>query len=184
VREARERKNLSVRELARYLGFSPSFVSQVELGKTMPSVGSLYSFANALDISVDNLFADTKVKNNRKPNGAADDTSPLLNAEARKMISLANGVRWERLSPTNDRDVEFRLVCYQPGAESYKPDALIRRRGKEYAYVISGRFGITLGTEEFDLKAGDSISFDARVPHRVWAIGNARAQALWVVRRP
>jgi transcriptional regulator with XRE-family HTH domain len=54
---ARERKNLSIRSLAHRLGLSPSFVSQVERGLSMPSVACLYVMATELDVSVDELFS-------------------------------------------------------------------------------------------------------------------------------
>ena len=43
IRAAREQRGLSLRELARRVNVSPSFVSQIELGKANPSVGTLYS---------------------------------------------------------------------------------------------------------------------------------------------
>jgi transcriptional regulator with XRE-family HTH domain len=48
---------MSLRELARQLGVSPSFVSQLENGKSQPSVATLYSLAQLLDVSIDELFA-------------------------------------------------------------------------------------------------------------------------------
>ncbi len=47
---------MSLRELARQLGVSPSFVSQLENGKSQPSVATLYSLAQLLDLSIDGLF--------------------------------------------------------------------------------------------------------------------------------
>ena len=57
LQAAREGKNLSIRSLARRLGLSATFVSQVERGVSMPSVASLYVLATELDVSVDELFA-------------------------------------------------------------------------------------------------------------------------------
>lgn len=57
LRHARQEAGLSLRELARQLGVSASFVSQLENGKSQPSVATLYSLAQLLDISIDQLFA-------------------------------------------------------------------------------------------------------------------------------
>lgn len=54
---------------------------------------------------------------------------------------------------------------------------LTRHGGKEYAYVISGRLGIRIGFEEYLLGPGESISFDAQAPHRLWAVGRKPAVA-------
>ncbi len=48
---------MSLREVARRLGVSPSFVSQLENGKSQPSVATLYSMAQLLGVSIDELFA-------------------------------------------------------------------------------------------------------------------------------
>jgi transcriptional regulator with XRE-family HTH domain len=183
LRQARERKNMSVRGLARYVGVSPSLVSQVERGRVMPSVGTLYAIANELGLVVDDLFpgSTTGAKGRERPEAAADVANPVLKIEQRKRIRLADGVRWERLTPTPDKDVEFLLVVYDVGAESCPKDALIRHGGKEYAYMISGRLAIRIGFEEFELGPGDSIAFDAQMPHRLWTIGREPAEAIWVV---
>jgi transcriptional regulator with XRE-family HTH domain len=57
LRSARQASGLSLRELARQLSVSPSFLSQLETGKSQPSVATLYSIAQVLDLSIDELFA-------------------------------------------------------------------------------------------------------------------------------
>lgn len=57
LRQARQKSGLSLRALARQLGVSASFVSQLENGKSQPSVATLYSLAQLLDVSIDELFA-------------------------------------------------------------------------------------------------------------------------------
>jgi len=56
LRDVRMRSGLSLREVARQLGVSPSFVSQMENGKSQPSVATLYSMAQLLHVSIDELF--------------------------------------------------------------------------------------------------------------------------------
>jgi transcriptional regulator with XRE-family HTH domain/mannose-6-phosphate isomerase-like protein (cupin superfamily) len=56
LRQARLQANLSLREMARQLGVSASFVSQLENGKSQPSVATLYSLAQFLGVSMDRLF--------------------------------------------------------------------------------------------------------------------------------
>jgi len=47
LRAVREERGMSLRALAKLIDVSPSFVSQVELGKASPSVGTLYALVNA-----------------------------------------------------------------------------------------------------------------------------------------
>ncbi len=56
LRSVRMESGLSLRELARRLGVSPSFVSQMENGKSQPSVATLYAMAQLLNVSIDELF--------------------------------------------------------------------------------------------------------------------------------
>jgi transcriptional regulator with XRE-family HTH domain len=56
LRQARLNADLTLRELARQLGVSASFVSQLENGKSQPSVATLYSLSQLLDVSIDQLF--------------------------------------------------------------------------------------------------------------------------------
>ena len=53
MRAARGARGASLREVARQVDVSPSFVSQVELGKASPSVGTLYALVSVLGISLD-----------------------------------------------------------------------------------------------------------------------------------
>ena len=55
LRVERERRGLSLRELARRLEVSPSLVSQIETGKTQPSVRTLYAIVSEL-IGLDRMF--------------------------------------------------------------------------------------------------------------------------------
>ena len=58
LRAARERRGLSLREVARRTGLSPSFISQVERDRVIPSIASLKQLAAALGERVGVLLAD------------------------------------------------------------------------------------------------------------------------------
>ena len=57
----------------------------------------------------------------------------------------------------------------------------MRHGGKEYGYVTRGRLGVRIGFDEYELRPGMAISFDSSSPHRLWAIGDEPAEAIWVV---
>src|ERR1700760_2257162 len=64
LRAHRSEAGMSLRELARQVGVSPSLISQIEHGKATPSVATLYAIVSELGISLDELFFD-------QPRGAA-----------------------------------------------------------------------------------------------------------------
>lgn len=58
IRRERQRQGLSLRELARRVGVSASMLSQVETGRTRPSVSTIYAIATELGLSIDALLSD------------------------------------------------------------------------------------------------------------------------------
>lgn len=72
-------------------------------------------------------------------------------------------------------------MVYSPGSESCGPDSLMEHGGKEYGYIISGTLGIRIGFDEYKVGPGGSVSFDASMPHRLWAIGPESVKAIWAV---
>ncbi|MBI2320079.1 MAG: helix-turn-helix transcriptional regulator [Betaproteobacteria bacterium] len=176
LRLVREQSEVTVRELARRIGVSPSLVSQVERGLAMPSVGTLLAIANELTLDIGDLF-----KGGARSAQAAH--GPVQRRASRKAIRMASGVRWERLTATPDSEVEFLYAVYDAGSASCGEDSMLRHGGKEYAYVLSGRLGVKIGFEEYELGPGDAISFDAQMPHRLWCIGSQPAVGIWTIIR-
>jgi transcriptional regulator with XRE-family HTH domain len=179
LREERERRGISLRELARRVGVSPSLVSQIELDRVNPSVSTLYSLVTELGMTMSEVFGDSEPPEPVAP--AHDGVGIVERPETRRVINLASGVRWERLTPHSERDVEFLRVEYPVGAESCPADALVTHGGREYGYVTSGTLGIRVGFDEYELGPDDSIAFDSSSPHRLWTIGDEPVQAIWVV---
>ncbi|HUK98077.1 MAG TPA: XRE family transcriptional regulator [Gaiellaceae bacterium] len=182
LRQERERRGMSLRELARRVGVSPSLVSQIELDRVNPSVSTLYALVSELGMTMSDVFGDGAQPVSRAPRSRRDDDDGLVtHPDARRVINLASGVRWERLTPHSDPDVEFLHVEYPVGAESCPEDALVTHGGREYGYVTSGTLGVRVGFDEFELGPGSSIAFDSSSPHRLWTIGGEPVQAVWLV---
>jgi transcriptional regulator with XRE-family HTH domain/quercetin dioxygenase-like cupin family protein len=189
VREERLRHKIGVRELARRIGVSASLVSQVELGKASPSVGTLYAIVNELGLSLDELLLGPDGWRGRpetsgeSPTVSAqpddDAVDPVVRRGGGKTIQLDSGVRWERLTPETPQDVDFLSVVYEPGSASCPEDSLMRHSGVEYGHVLKGRLGVTVGFETYELGPGDSISFESTMPHRLFNLGREPVKAIW-----
>jgi transcriptional regulator with XRE-family HTH domain len=179
LREERAKRGISLRELARRAGVSPSLVSQIELDRVTPSVSTLYSLVTELGMTMGEVFGDSEP--NTEVVRMQDGDGIVERSETRRVLNLASGVRWERLTPHSERDVEFLRVEYPVGAESCPADALVTHGGREYGYVTSGTLGVRVGFEEYELGPDDSIAFDSSSPHRLWAIGDEPVYAIWVV---
>jgi transcriptional regulator with XRE-family HTH domain len=184
LREERTRRGISQRELATRLGLSPSLISQIETGRSKPSVSTLYSIVTELRMSVDRLFEEPPGQTDeaRRTRAAAPVAiKPVVHPDERHVIELESGVRWERLTSDHDDLVDFLYVTYDVAGASSTDGTLMRHPGREYGYVISGRLGVQIQFQKYLLQAGDSFAFDSTKPHRLWNPGDLPAHALWCV---
>ena len=196
LRAARRRRHLTLRDLAGRLGLSPSLISQVETGRARPSVSTLYAIANELDVSLDELLFNDVGRGGRSAEAALTVVAaepplavpqaqaggyPVQRADDRKVIRLASGVVWERLTTDSVPGIDFLYVTYEVGGASSPEHEFQRHGGHEWGFVMSGRLGVTIGFEEHDLGPGDSISIDSTMPHRLYNRGTVPVHGIWFV---
>ena len=89
----------------------------------------------------------------------------MQRGDSRKIIDLASGVRWERLTPQSEAMTDFLEVIYSPGGHSTDERRPLRHDGREYLLIISGTLQANVGFESYELGPGDSIAFDSSTPH-------------------
>jgi transcriptional regulator with XRE-family HTH domain len=191
IRQARLERGLGLRALAREVGVSASLVSQIETGKSQPSVSTLYAITTALGISVESLFEGREAAAAREAAVvhalaafAADPgrrIGPLVGPGEREVLELDSGVVWERLGHVPGTDVDFLRVTYRPGGSSSGSGGLMRHAGTEYGYLTSGELVLTLGFDEQVLRPGDAVSFESTTPHRYRNDGDEPAVGVWFV---
>jgi len=179
LRSARQRAGLGVRELARAVGVSGSLISQLENGRAQPSVATLYAIVTELGLPLHALLREDEEESHAPRK--SDSYALIQRARGREKIRLAAGITWEKLAAMPGTGMEFLYVVYEPGAESSDENSMIQHGGMEYAILISGRLGMKVGFDEYELRAGDSVSFDAQLPHRQWTVGSKPAVAIWAV---
>ena len=116
--------------------------------------------------------------------GPATASSPppiVQRGGGRKIIDLASGVRWERLTPQSDAMTDFLKVIYSPGGHSTDERRPLRHDGREYGLIISGTLQANVGFESYELGPGDSIAFDSSTPHEYLNKTGDYVHAIWVV---
>src|SRR3954447_7988143 len=199
LKEVRVRAGLTLRELARQADVSPSLISQIENGKSQPSVATLYTFSRLLNVSVDELFDDRSGASGNGRHAPADDADrhpsdptnawqpseyanrvSVVHPSHRPQLNMAEGVVWERLAATPEHGVNFMKISYAPGAASADGD-LITHDGYEYGYVLAGEVAVTVGEEVFHLHPGESLGFDSSIPHVLRNLGSETFEGIWFV---
>lgn len=200
LKEIRSKGGLSLREVARQLSVSPSFVSQIENGKSQPSVATLYAFAKLLGVPIDVLFEsrwDGKTSTGASPEpeqvnrnhfsapGDVWDESKArisaVNPGNRSLITMDSGVQWERLAATTEKSINFMEIVYEPGSESIETGALIVHEGYEYGYALEGEIEVTIGDVVLSLSKSHSIGFDSSIPHKFKNNGSVTFRGIWFV---
>jgi transcriptional regulator with XRE-family HTH domain len=193
IRAERIRQELTIRALADNIGVSSSLISQIETGKSQPSVSTLYAITSALGLPIEELFGETP-----EPASVATDTSdgaglrfltidrdhgvgPHVSPDDREVLALDTGVTWQRLGQVPHHHVDFLLVTYQPGSSSSADGGLMRHPGTEYGYLISGKLQLTLGFDQHTMAAGDAVCFESTAPHGYRNEGEEPAVGVWFV---
>jgi transcriptional regulator with XRE-family HTH domain len=186
LRHERQRQGVSLRRLAGRLDLSPSALSQIELGRSRPSVRTLYAIVTELDISMDQLLSDDQPASTDADSGSAEKAGPpvtqiVTRFKDRKRLDFDTGAHWERLNPPGDRDVDVQEAVYEVGGASCPPGMYMRHEGREYGVIISGRLKVAVGLDEYVLDPGDAICFDSQTPHRLETVGDEPVRAMWFV---
>jgi transcriptional regulator with XRE-family HTH domain len=176
VRRERLRAGLSMRELARRLGVSASFLSQFELGQSQAAVSTLFAIATELNLSLDDLLGHSIAPVDEQPDSEAD---PARAPE--EFLAFRTGVRWHRLAELEGEQVDFLLTEYEPGADSAPADQPQRHRGNDYGYVLVGTLTIVINGRRRRFKQGSAIAMRGDVPHRLLNETDKLVRTIWFV---
>lgn len=170
LRRSRTERHLSLADLSSRSGVSRAMLSQIESGKTTPSIAVLWKIAAGLEVPFSALLGEEP----------RDPTIVLRGAEARVMHS-ADGQFHSRalFRPRPDRRVEFYELTLAPGAASrsqpHAPGTF------EMLTVTKGHIRLTVAGQTYDLHRGDSIEFPGDTAHAYGNPGRVEAVAYDVI---
>jgi transcriptional regulator with XRE-family HTH domain len=164
LKRLRMRRNLSLEELANRSNVSRGMLSQIELGRSVPTISLLWKVARALDVPFAALTSDSTTGG-----------TVVLTADKAKSLTSAGGAFTSRaLFPFDaERRVEFYKLTLAPGAveeaDPHPPGTT------ENLTVVTGSIEIGVGGVSYPLKTDDAILFIADVPHTYRNIGGKTA---------
>lgn len=177
LKAARQKLGLSLRALGELTGFSASFLSQVELGQTTPSLGSLQKISDALQVSLTSLLANTE--------DGSEGHAPVL----RKMSRAAVRSEWSKATMASlipaGFDEQLDAVLLELDATGRSGSTHYAAGRRILAYCIQGAAMVVVaeGAEPVELAAGDSVALDGPVSMSWENLGDVPAQILVVVAR-
>jgi len=169
LRALRGERGLSLRALAEQSGLNVNTLSLIENGRTSPSVSTLQQLAGSLQVAITEFFAtEPEVK---KVVHQKEGTRPSISFERGAMEDLASGMSRFGAEPI--------IVTIEPLADSGKKP--IVHTGREFVFCLDGHISYTVDGETYLLAPGDSLFFEAYLPHHWQNTESAPSRALLVL---
>jgi XRE family transcriptional regulator, regulator of sulfur utilization len=147
---------LSLRDLAARSGVSAPMLSQVERGETSPTLAVAARIAAGLELSLSQLLR------------LDEDGQVAVVRAGEGRVRSRRGHRTEELTPSlPGQRADVSLHELAPGATTGGPgDPPVHEPGsRETAVVLEGELALVVDGERYLLRAGDSVTFDADLPH-------------------
>jgi len=171
IRATRLEKNLTIQQLANRTKVSKGLLSKIENSRTLPSLPVFITLIQSLDISLKEFFSEMVLLNGKDYLVVKKDQYKTVEREGREGFDYQH-ILSQNISTCT---MEAVLLTVKPGAKG-RPTTT---DGYEFKYLISGRCDYQINNEKITLEEGDSLYFDASVPHL--PINNSRENAVMLV---
>ena len=168
VRDFRLESKMTLKMLSAATGLSTSMLSLVERGLSSPSIGSLITICSALGIQMSDLVVSDQ----------PDTKSYVSRKDDQPTVTSGDGSTRRILRDDKRRGIEVAINEYQ--TNSGNSDQPLGHAGYEYGILIEGHLVVEVGTERCELMPGDLISYDSRIPHKIWNYDKKPARTLWI----
>ncbi len=158
VRELRENRGLTARQLAGDAGISAAMISRIENGQVSPSISTLSALSRALDVPLVSFFRETSssyVDFTHVKDGEGLRSTRLVDKHAHEFVNLAFHTR---------RDLQFEARRVTLVRQTARPPIYVGH-GVVFVYALAGQAVYSYGDRDFTLSAGDSLSLDAELRH-------------------
>jgi transcriptional regulator with XRE-family HTH domain len=170
IRSFRQMRRLSLRQVARHAGVTESFLSQVERGHSNASVATLHLVAEALGLTLADLFS------------AAPPGYAVLRKSDRPQL-ISTGTRKYMLTRPPLRYLEVLYAEFDPGSSTGGPTHT-HGSSQELLVIIRGSVQVSIGEQQYQLEEGDSIEYDSSATHSLLNSGPEIAHVMYIISPP
>ena len=160
LRDLREDRDLSARQLASDADVSAAMISRIENGQVSPSITMLNALAKALNVPVVSLFRETATEHadfTHVKNGEGLQSTRMIGDHSHDFVNLAMHSR---------RDLQFEAHRITLHRDNGKPPVYVGH-GVLFVHALEGEAIFSYEQRKITLKAGDSLSIDAEMSHGV-----------------
>ncbi len=169
LRQLRIQRELSIRSLAVQSGLNVNTLSLIENGRTSPSVSTLQLLASALNVPITAFFKDDLPRNNISYQKAGE----------RPKATFAYGTLEDLGAGLTLRGGQPFLITLEPKASS--GDTPIVHTGHEFVFCLEGQLSYIIDGRIYQLDPGDSLLFEAYLPHSWQNSGETASRSLLVM---
>ncbi|WP_420732845.1 helix-turn-helix domain-containing protein [Brevibacterium luteolum] len=169
IRTRRKRMRATLKEVATAAGISESFLSQLERGRSDPSISTVNKIAGALGISTHTLFRDN----------AVFESKPI-EIDSIVPVNFGKGARKRVVSPESFSFLEVLIGDMNP-TSSTGLEPIVHGDSEEIMIVIEGECDFELEGTIHPMRAGDAIPYRSNQPHRCVATGESALRVMWIV---
>ncbi len=156
LKEERQVLGLTLQDLADRTRLSLGMISKIENAQTSPSLRTLARLAESLDVPIASFFVGPEAEGEALFVKEGDGTEIAR-------PGTKHGHRYQLLAtPGPRRELHPYLVTLTTKS---KPFPYFQHEGIEFIHVLAGAFTYAYGAEGFDMKQGDSLLIDGRLPH-------------------
>lgn len=174
IRELRERRRLTLRELGRKARVSPSTIQKIEKNLISPSLGTVLRIAKGLGITIESLL-DAHHERRDAVHLPKEKQRTIAVPDLRIVLqSLADGFP----------DQAFSAVILTIPKEARKKERHFQHYGEELLFCLRGAVEFTVRDQRYLLAPGDSLRFKSHLPHSWRLIGEEKAQLLMICAPP
>ena len=161
IKELRNKKKLSIQELATKTNLTPGYLSKIENSETPPPIPTLSKIAYALDVHISYFFDDE--------NSPETKISIVKKDERKEVVGDLTqlGYKYETVIHHRFDNMLNAFVITLP--EDVGPETILynTHEGEELIYVLEGNTTFYYGDDEYSVEQEDCVYFKGCIPHRI-----------------
>jgi transcriptional regulator with XRE-family HTH domain len=181
IKRLREGAGLTIEQLAERAGMQPEDLERIEQEMISPALGVLTKICDGLGVRLGRFFD----MGPRKYYALVRSSDEKVATRVASKSGADYGYEYTSLGfEKRQRVMEPFLITINPPSDASEMEKPSTHDGEEFVYVLEGELEIQLQDESFLLQPGDSIYYDASVPHRVLHRGEGPARVLAVIHLP
>ena len=173
ISNLRKQKGITLQELAEMTGLTKGYLSKIERSEKAPPYSTVNRIAIALGVDAafllsesSNELKDIRISFNKRGSGEVVET-----------VGTFYGYKYEALA-SNKPGKNMVPYIIEP---AFEEKGVFQHEGEEFMFVLEGRHELIYDGKSYIMEKGDSVYFDAAVPHTGRSLGKKKARLLAIM---